>query len=218
MKTKTKRDGIYDPNTRTTAITVGLLFLAATATFLVGDRLIQNAFATSGAVDTGQLAVGVVFITACAVAGAGIGAAMLKVLGPIQRRLAYGYLTFRVLEGVAIIALGAYMLATGNLVNYEPAIYVFTGIAGLMLSYLLYQAKLVPTSLAQLGLVGYIAILLAVPSDVLNIATLDTPAGMLFYVPGSLFEFVLPLLLIARGFRHPQPHVDTRAAAAHVAA
>ncbi|MBW3606035.1 MAG: DUF4386 family protein, partial [Actinobacteria bacterium] len=71
----------------------------------------------------------------------------------------------------------------------------------MMLSCLLYKAQLVPTWLSWLGIVGYIAIVAAIPTTLLNIATLDSGVGMLLYVPGGLFELLLPILLIARGFR-----------------
>ncbi len=63
-----------------------------------------------------------------------------------------------------------------------------------------------PAWLAWLGLVGYIAILLAIPSTLLDIASLDSGPGVVLYVPGALFEFLLPVLLIARGFRLTTTH------------
>jgi len=93
--------------------------------------------------------------------------------------LATGYLAFRCLEGVATIALGGSVLATRSLVpNYEIMIYGFTGTAELRLSYLLYKAQLVPTWLSWLGIVGYIAIVAAIPTTLLNIAPLDSGVGI----------------------------------------
>lgn len=87
-----------------------------------------------------------------------------------------------------------------------------------MFSYVVYRAKLVPTWLARLGVVGYVAILLAVPSDLMKIATLDSELGILFYVPGGLFELLLPILLIARGFRRTETHIATGVPAVQPAA
>ncbi|MBW3606036.1 MAG: DUF4386 domain-containing protein [Actinobacteria bacterium] len=121
----------YDRASRKAAITAGALFLTATVTFLAGDTLIANSFSTSGATATGPLAVGVSLQALCAIAGAGIGLALLQVLSRYSQRLATGYLAFRCLEGVAIIALGGSVLATRSLVpNYEIMIYGFTGTAG----------------------------------------------------------------------------------------
>lgn len=135
--------------------------------------------------------------------------ALLNLLGRFHKSLAYGYLAFRSLECVAIFAFGAYMLSTKDLVNYELTIYIFTSIGGLMLSYLLHMSKLVPPSLARLGMIGYAVLLLAIPSSLVNVTTLDSDLGMLFYVPGGIFELILPILLIARGFRRTETQIAT---------
>ena len=206
----------YDPSSRKAAITAGLLFLTATVTFLIGDSLIARFFSAPAATaGSSTLAVGVTLQAVCAIAGAGIGVVLLKVLGRSNAGLARGYLAFRCLEGIAIIAIGAYMLSTKNMVEqYEILIYGFTGVAGLMLSYVLHEAGLVPRWLSWLGMIGYVAILLAIPSTLLNLATLDAGPGMLLYLPGGLFELILPILLIARGFRRTDPDV-TEVVAAH---
>ena len=206
----------YDPSSRKAAITAGLLFLTATVTFLIGDSLIATFFsAPPGTADASTLTVGVALQAVCAIAGAGIGVVLLKVLRRSNEGLARGYLAFRCLEGIAIIAIGAYMLGTRNIMEqYEILIYGFTGVAGLMLSYVLHKAALVPQWLSWLGMIGYVAILLAIPSTLLNLATLDAGPGMLLYVPGGLFELILPILLIARGFRYTEPDV-TEVVAAH---
>lgn len=191
----------YDPETRRTAIFVGWMFLTATATFLAGHQLLLSALAPPNASgNVSHLALGVALHAACAVAGAAIGGALVKVLVGFDRRLAYGYFAFRSLEGVIIVAAGAYMLATQTLVNYEPVIYVFTGIAGLMFTTVLLRTGLAPTWLSRLGFVGYIAILAVLPVELAGIASLDALPGALLYVPGGLFELFLPILLIARGF------------------
>ncbi|ADB74691.1 DUF4386 domain-containing protein [Geodermatophilus obscurus] len=202
-------DGAYDPTTRKAAITAGLLFLTATGTFLLGDSLVLGYFSTP---TTGRssLTSGVALQAVCALANAGIGLALLGVLSRHGKGLARGYLLVRCLEAVTILAIGVYILATTSLVaNYEVIIYGFTGTAGLMLSYVLLRGRLVPTWLSWLGLVGYVAILLAIPSTLLNIATLDSGPGMLLYVPGALFELLLPILLITRGFRRTSRHAPT---------
>ncbi len=194
-------DGAYDPTSRKAAIAAGLLFLTATVTFLLGDSLVRSSFATP-TTGTSSLTGGVALQAVCALANAGIGLALLEVLSRHDKGLARGYLLVRCLEAVTILAIGVYILATTSLVaNYEIIIYGFTGTAGLMLSYVLLKGRLVPTWLSWLGLVGYVAILLAIPSTLLDIATLDSGPGMLLYVPGALFELLLPILLIARGFR-----------------
>jgi len=57
------------------------------------------------------------------------------------------------------------MLA-GNreLTNYDVPIYPFTGATGLILSYLLYGSRLVPRVLSKLGIVGYAALPVGIPT------------------------------------------------------
>ncbi|MEV8021373.1 hypothetical protein AB0O76_34595 [Streptomyces sp. NPDC086554] len=52
---------------------------------------------------------------------------------------------------------------------------------------------------------GYTALLIGVLSDVTGIADLDSNAGIAFLAPGGLFELILPLVLIFRGFRSDRP-------------
>ncbi|MFC7447706.1 DUF4386 domain-containing protein [Rhodococcus daqingensis] len=190
-----------DPASRTTARTVGILFLFSTATFLVGDALIQEYFAT-GTGRTGGLVAGVLLQTLCGLAVVGIGLALLRILSRYSRTLATAYLVTRCLECVAIVAVGAYLLTTtSQFEQYELLIYLFSGIAGLILSFVLLRTGLVHAWLAWLGFLGYGVLLLAIPAGLLDIATLDSGPGMLMYVPGGLFELILPILLIAKGFR-----------------
>lgn len=60
-------------------------------------------------------------VNALAVAGIGIG--FQRVLPVGVRRLALGHLVLRVVEAVVIIGLGAWMLATESLVDYEPGLH-----------------------------------------------------------------------------------------------
>jgi hypothetical protein len=192
----------YDPDTRGPAILIGVSFLVATLTFLVGDALITSAFdASDSLVKSSDLTVGAVLISLCAIAVVVIGVAAYRVLRSRQPGLATGYLIFRILEGVVIVAVAGYMVATSELISYEAAIYIFTGVGGLMFAVALDRTGLIPSWLARLGIVGYVAIALSAPLDVFGIASLDSPVGMLLYVPGAVFELVLPILLIVRGFR-----------------
>ena len=192
----------YDPGTRGLAILIGVLFLVATLTFLVGDALITSAFDASGSlVEGSDLAVGAALICMCAIAVAVIGVTAYRVLRSRQPGLAMGYLILRILEGVVIVVVAGYMVATSELIGYEAAIYVFTGVGGLLFAFALDRSGLIPSWLARLGIVGYLAITLAAPIDFFGVASLDSPVGMLLYVPGALFELILPILLIVRGFR-----------------
>lgn len=82
--------------------------------------------------------------------------------------------------------------------------YIPTGIGGLILNYLLYISRIVPRPIAVLGLVGYTLLLLTVPLDLLGAIDENSAAGLAMLAPGGLYEFVvLPIWLIAKGFRPP---------------
>jgi hypothetical protein len=80
-------------------------------------------------------------------------------------------------------------------------VYIFNGVAGLMLSYMLLRTRLVPRALSVLGLVGYAALFLAAVLDTLGFIDTAAGAGVVALVPGGLFELVLPIWLFVRGFR-----------------
>jgi hypothetical protein len=80
-------------------------------------------------------------------------------------------------------------------------IYLFNGVAGLVLSYMLLRTRLVPRALSILGLVGYAALFVGASLEALGLVDTMAGAGLAALVPGGLFEFVLPIWLFVRGFR-----------------
>ena len=69
------------------------------------------------------------------------------------------------------------------------------GLAGLMLCYTLYRAKLVPRPLAIWGLVGYAIIFCGMVSDIMG-----SGLGLASSIPGGLWEVFIGVWLIAKGF------------------
>jgi hypothetical protein len=184
---------------RKTAVLVGVLFLSSTATFAVGSSLITSYFTGQNA--TTSLLFGVLLQAYTGLAVAGIGIALLPVLKPYHLHLARAYLALRILECLAIIAVGAYMLFTRlQFPHYDLLIYAFTATGGIIFSYLLYVSSLIPRPLAGLGVVGYLALLLGIPGTLLGFADLSAGWGMVLLVPGGLFELILPILLFVSGF------------------
>ena len=173
---------------RTTAVVVGLLFLTSTASFAAGSS-------------AGTGVAGVLLLGYTGLAVAAIGAALFPVLRPHGPGLATGYLVLRTAECLVLLGVAAFVATSGHPVTgYEPAVYAFTGAGGLVLSWLLLRSELVPKWLAVLGVVGYAALLAGVVSQLLGLSELDSGAGFAFLVPGGLFELVLPILLLAKGF------------------
>jgi Domain of unknown function (DUF4386) len=93
------------------------------------------------------------------------------------------------------------MVTTKNeFFRYDAFIYMFTASAGLIFSYLLYVSGLIPRFLAQLGLVGYTTLAIGIPVTLISKVQLDEGWGLIFVAAGAVFEFVVPLLLIIKGF------------------
>ncbi len=171
---------------RTTAALVALLFLTSTAAFAAGSAM------------PGQV-MGAVLVAYTGLAVAGVGIALLPVLQPHGARLATAYLVLRGAECLVLLGIAAYVATSGHRVDgYAPVVYAFTGAGGLVLSALLLRSGLVPRWLAVLGIVGYAVLLVGVAGEALGLSDMDT--SFVFFVPGGLFELVLPVLLLAKGF------------------
>jgi hypothetical protein len=180
---------------RTTAVVVGLLFLTSTASFAAGSA-------------RGAELAGALLVAYTGLAVAGIGIALFPVLKPHGPGLAAGYLVLRTAEGLALLAVAVYVATSGHPVTgYEPLVYAFTGAGGLVLSWLLLRSGLVPKWLSVLGLVGYTALLAGVVSQLAGLSRMDEGAGFAFLVPGGLFELVLPILLLVKGFSRTNSEV-----------
>ena len=87
--------------------------------------------------------------------------------------------------------------------KYEMILFLFTGLGGLIFSYLLYQSNLIPRLLSVLGLMGYALLSIGVLLDLLGYFSMNTDIGMLIYLPGGLFELFLPIWLFIKGFNSP---------------
>lgn len=212
---------------RGTAVLVGALFLISTATFIVSNALITPLLGSPNflaEVNThSQLMIAATLIGLIeGVATVGIAIALYPILKWQHPALALGYAGMRIAElAVAAVGfgLGGLLLVTlsataANGVNSEllgtllvalrpwtlMLVYVYTAIGGLMLSYMLLRTRLVPRGLSVLGLIGYAALLVASVLDMLGFINLVAGPGLVWLVPGGLFELLLPIWLFARGF------------------
>jgi hypothetical protein len=185
---------------RRIAVAVGILFFVQMITYMLGASSIRT-FETGETRSAPTTGVFLTMLSGLAVVG--IGLLMYQVLKEVDRRLAVWYPVLRVVEFAVSAACGVYLLTQLQVVpNNHLWVYIPTGIGGLVLTYLLFVSRLVPRPIAVLGIVGYSALLLGVPLDLLGVLDMAAGAGMALFVPGGLFEFVvLPLWLIAKGFR-----------------
>lgn len=187
-------------STRIIAVLLGVLFLISTITFMIGSGLIRSFFINEIPNKT-SLVIGVLLEIACGVAVVGIAVLMFPILKMFNKRLASGYVIFRIIECAIIIAGGIYLLSLLRLLwKNEMIIFLFTGLGGLIFSYLLYQSNLIPRWLAGLGLIGYAMLSTGVLLDLSGYFYMNSDAGMLLYIPGGLFELLLPIWLFIKGF------------------
>ena len=182
------------------ALIVGLLFLVSTLTFMIGSNLIQS-FLIDETQNKSPLILGVILEIICGFAVVGIGFLMFPILKLFNKRLALGYVIFRVIECIIIIAGGIYLLSLLKLMwKYEMIIFIFTALGGLIFSYLLFQSKLIPRYLSGLGIIGYAMLFLGIVLNMFNIFNINDGLGMLIYLPGGMFELFLPIWLFIKGF------------------
>jgi hypothetical protein len=220
-------------STRTTAVLVGLLFLTATAAFITAGTLNAGVlsrpdFLTGAAADTPALATGALLVLG---QFGVVGIAVL--LFPLLRRhgesLALAHVGFRVAELAAslfylavpllAIELGTALRAgtvdpsastsLGALLHaqYSVAIlmiYLVSSAGGLCMTVLLYRSRLIPRPIAILGLVGYPALLAGCVLDMFNLLDVTQGVGLIALVPGGVFELILPIWLLTKGFTFPR--------------
>jgi hypothetical protein len=160
------------------------------------------------------------------VAVVGIAAALYPILKQQHPAFAFGYGGMRIAElaAVTVFVLSSLLLVTlsttaangvdshgvdsqtlGTLLIAQRhwtlmLIYAFSSIAGLMLGYMLLRTRLVPQWLSVLGLIGYAALLVGAVLNTLGLIDMATGTGIVWLVPGGLFELVLPIWLFVRGF------------------
>jgi hypothetical protein len=137
-----------------------------------------------------------------------------------QQSLGLAYVALRVAELAAILAYltvplvvlrlgGRAGAMTAPLEGIFPAqhsaavlvIYLTTGLAGFALALALHRSRLVPRGLALLGVVGYPLLLAGSVLAVLGVADVTQGPGLLALALGGLFELLLPLWLMVKGFR-----------------
>lgn len=181
----------------------------------------------NGAAQKNQVIVGALMelILVCTAIGTAIG--LFPVLRPYGERIALGHLFFRFLEAIAItigivailslLTLGQNFVAaaTPGASAYHVAgsvlrgVYkwtsmlgplLFLGVNTLMYSYLLYKSKLVPRPLAIFGLAGATLVLVYAMLVTFGVAIQGIGGWTILALPIGVYEMVLAVWLIAKGF------------------
>jgi hypothetical protein len=194
-------------------------------------------FLTGVSGDANALTLGALLAVVSGVAVVGIAVLLFPLLKRTSEPLALGYVCERVVELVLqvlfFLAVPLLMIAIGNGLRdgtvdasasqllgsqlkalHDVAIvvlYLVTSVGGTILAVLLYRSQLVPRSLAVLGLIGYPVLLVGCVLDMFGVTDVTQGAGLLAIAPGGLFELILPIWLLAKGFNssgHALPGKD----------
>ncbi|USB33151.1 DUF4386 domain-containing protein [Paenibacillus sp. YPG26] len=208
-------------------IAAGVLFLLSTASFLIGSGMLDPILHRSDllySIDSNRTSIftGLILELINALAVVGIGLLLQSVLHNHHKMLALGYFASRIMESILLIvsltcplillvvskkplsagtSAESYLQTIGSFaveahfLLFEIAMIVLS-LGSLLFCYILYQSRLVPRLLSLIGFLGYAGLL---ASSSLSIAGLDI--GSVLYIPGAIFELVLPIWLIVKGFR-----------------
>src|SRR5690349_16774637 len=65
-------------------------------------------------------------------------------------------------------------------------------------------------SLVTLGLIGYPTLLAGCLLDLFNVVDITQGIGLVALVPGGIFELLLPIWLLAKGFTYPREAHNVR--------
>jgi len=205
------------------------LFLIATATYIFGSGLLDSIlnapdYLSHVSPKRAQVVLGVLLQYGDAAAVAAIGIVLFPILRKHNEVIALGYAGTRIIECLLLIGAGIGSLSLiklsqgfiqagspesssfqelGNLVVAQSGLafqvaMIALGLGSMPFCYLLYRSRLIPRAMAVLGFVGYAALFIG---GVFELFGLNL--SMVHYLPGGLFELVLPIWLIVKGFTSP---------------
>ena len=206
---------------------IGALFLLGFLSYGVGNALVASVTGASGFLSTisahqTTLVLGAFLMLLNSVAVVGIGVLFFPILENYGKRTALAYLAARIVEAV-LLAVGvlcllmipflaqhagdagqasaAWAKALGSLavqantIAYQIA-EMSLGLGGIFLCSLLYRTRLVPRWLAGWGVIGYAILMAGFIAEIFGIHI-----GLLFSIPGGLFELALGIWLLIKGFQ-----------------
>ncbi|MFD2612440.1 DUF4386 domain-containing protein [Paenibacillus gansuensis] len=203
----------------------GALFLVSTGAFMTGNGILgpilDRADILTGVYSERTNVIAGVFLELInALAVLGIAMLLYPILKKHNETLAWGYAASRIMEsGLLILSLtsplllialsndyiaagasgGSYFQTIANVMAeargklFEMAMIVLS-LGSLLFCYLLYKSRLVPQFMSVIGFLGYAALF---TSSCLAIAGRDM--GPVLYIPGAVFEIILPIWLIVKG-------------------
>ena len=172
---------------RTTGRLVGALFLLAILCYGIGSAIAPHVAGTAL-----MLLNSVVVVT--------LGALVFRAFRQWHPRAAWVYLAARSIEAV-LLAAGIVLLPSAPPepadMSYQVAM-LSLGVGSLPILIALRQARRLPGWLAVWGLVGYALLAIGAVAELLGFAV-----GLVLSIPGGLFEVILGVVLLYRGFLEP---------------
>ena len=224
MVTSMSRDRKPMSSLRKTSLAAGLLYLLTFVSiptlFLYASIHGPNYIVEAGS-DTATI-IGCILEIFVALACIGSSVALYPVLRKQQESLALGLVACRILEASTILAGVAFLLSvvtlrqagTGadGLVTSHALVTLYDRIFllgqsfmpalnDLLLGYLLYQSRLVPRSLAVIGILGTAPLLAGYIAILFGLIDPHSAFAGLSALPVAVFEFSLGIYLVVKGFR-----------------
>ena len=217
---------------KTTARIVGALFLIAMVTSLAGGIWLESLIAAPDTLDNvaageTQVVLAVLLELINGLCVIGIAVFLFPILKKQDEALAVGYVALRIMEAALIVAAliiplaliplaqeymaadaasaapleaaGTSFLAARTVLT-DQLLGIFFGLTALVLYYLLYRSRLVPRFIS---IWGFIAAVLILTWNLLELVGLHIEVGMIFALPIILNEIFLGFWLIIRGFDEP---------------
>ena len=191
---------------------IGVLFLLATASYMLGSGLVENALKITdfSLLNAEQVKIGILFELINSAAVVGIAALIFPILRKYGESLTMIYVSSRIIESALLLiaAIGPLLLITLNQIEAQQLNAMITLFASysfqmamislsagsIFFCYVLYKNRLIPRTLSALGFIGY---LLLLASSLLSIIGFENTT--LLYIPGALFEIIFPFRLIYKG-------------------
>ena len=206
---------------------IGALFLLGFLSYGVGNALVTSvtgapAFLSTISAHQTTLVLGAFLMLLNSVVVVGMGVLFFPILENHGKRTALAYLASRMVEAVllAVGVLGLLMIvplaqqgvdagqasagwakALGSLaVQWNTMAYQIAemslGLGGVFLCSLLFRTRLIPRLLAVWGLIGYAILMAGAIAEIFGIHI-----GLIFSIPGGLFELALGFWLLIKGFQ-----------------
>ena len=217
---------------RDIAILVGVLYILAAVTAIIGFALYQPIlsdfeYIIKGSANETQVIWGVFNELILAFSVIGISVLMFPIINKENENIAIGYVCFQLLEAILIIIgiisilsivtlsqefekavapnTSSYLTAGKLLVTIHNWTFLLgpnlaLGPSTLIMSYFLYDSKLVPRFISVLGLIGGALIFLCALLMIFGVFLQVSVSGAILAIPVFAYEMCLAMWLIFKGF------------------